>query len=441
MEKLQRNYRIEFEIGHRTDDFQYVPEQKLEIKYPVTLRLETNYNPFSQTNSGRFELYNLSPQTQNLLHKDFYDLKKYVRMKLYAGYQNTMPVIFYGDFTQCYSVRPSGSVDFITSIEANDMQYVLLQGFNNSTFSEGTSPENLIQGLIYDIPNLKIGYISKKIEPLQSKQTFLGNMYDLIRDEYPDLQVFINQDELNILADNEVLPGDVQVITSRSGLLGSPTRAEGYFILDTLFEPGIKIGQQVVVISQTTPYMNNAYKVVGVKHSGIISPVESGKLTTHLTLYMGDKPFEELKKIQPTYGKIPEPGQFVKPVDNARVSSSFGYRTAPKAGASTNHKGMDLAAATGTPIKATANGVASFVGIRGGYGNAIILNHGKKNNINISSLYGHLSKFNIRVNQVVSAGQVIGYVGTTGNVTGPHCHFEIRENGQQVNPTKYIGTY
>lgn len=441
MEKLQRNYKIEFEIGHRTEDFLYVPEQTLEIKYPVTLRLETNYNPFSQTNTGKFQLYNLSPQTQNLLHKDFYDLKKYVRMKLYAGYQNSMPVIFYGDFIQCYSVRPSGSVDFITTIEANDMQYVLLQGFNNSTFSENTSPENLIQSLMYDIPNLKIGYISKEIKPLQSNQTFLGNMYDLIRDEYPDLQLFINQDEINILADYEVLPGDIQVITSKSGLLGSPTRAQAYFVLDTIFEPGIKIGQQVVVISQTTKYMNNAYKVVGVKHSGVISPVESGKLITQLTLYMGDKPFQELKKATTTYGKIPETGEFIKPVDGARVSSTFGGRTAPTEGASTNHKGIDLAAPTGTPIKATANGVVSFVGSRGGYGNAVILNHGKKNNISLSSLYGHMSKFNIKVNQIVSAGQIIGYVGSTGVATGPHCHFEIREDGKAVNPTKYIGSF
>lgn len=440
MEKFQRNYKIEFEIGHRTDDFQYIPEQVLEISYPITLRLETSYSPFSQANVGKFQLYNLSAHTQNLLHKDFYDQRKYVRMKLMAGYQEVMPVIFYGDFTQCYSTRQSGSVDFITSIEANDLQYVLLRGFTNTTFSENTTPENLLLTLTSEIPNLKIGYISKEIKTLQSDQTFLGNSIDLIREEYPDLQIFINQDELNILADYEVLPGDIQVITSRSGLLGSPTRAEGYFVLDTLFEPGIKIGQQVSVISQTTPYMNNAYKVVGVKHSGVISPVESGKLKTQLTLFMGQYPFEELKKATSTYGQIQTNGQFIKPVEGARVSSPFGKREKPKEGASTNHQGIDYAIKAGTPIKATANGIATLVGVKGGYGNTVMLNHGKINNINIVSLYGHMSKFNINVNDRVSAGQVIGFVGSTGVSTGPHCHFEIRENGKAVNPCKYIGS-
>ena len=441
MEKFQRNYKIEFEIGHRTNDFQYIPEKILEIKYPITLKLETNYSPFSQTNTGKFQLYNLSPETQALLHKDFYDLTKYVRMKLYAGYQDVMPVIFYGDFLQCYSLRQGGNVDYITTIEANDMQYILLHGFNNTTFTENTTPENLIETLLYDVPNIKIGYISKSLKPLQSDQTFLGNMYDLIRDEYPEYQVYIDKDELNILDDYEVVPGDIQVITSASGLLGTPARAEGYYIVDTLFEPGVKIGQQILLLSQTAKNANNTYKVVGVKHSGVISPVESGTLKTNLTLFMGDKPFQELKKATTTYGQIQQPGIFVKPLTSARVSSPFGKRTAPKKGASTIHKGIDLAAPTGTPIMATANGKVNFAGVRGGYGNTVILNHGKVNNIEICSLYGHMSRFNCSNNQTVYAGQVIGYVGSTGISTGPHCHFEIKENGQAVNPTKYVGTF
>jgi murein DD-endopeptidase MepM/ murein hydrolase activator NlpD len=98
------------------------------------------------------------------------------------------------------------------------------------------------------------------------------------------------------------------------------------------------------------------------------------------------------------------------------------------------HEGIDFAGSTGDPVKCTANGRVIFAGVQRGYGNIIIVQHSET----LSSAYGHLSAIDVEVGEAVAQGQKIGKVGSTGNSTGPHLHFEIRENGEQVNPTKYL---
>jgi murein DD-endopeptidase MepM/ murein hydrolase activator NlpD len=96
------------------------------------------------------------------------------------------------------------------------------------------------------------------------------------------------------------------------------------------------------------------------------------------------------------------------------------------------HLGMDLAAPTGTAVKAIASGKISFVGRHGGYGKAIIIDHGH----GYTTLYGHLARYphGLHVGSAINAGQTIGFVGSTGLATGPHCHFEFRKNGIHLNP-------
>ncbi len=121
------------------------------------------------------------------------------------------------------------------------------------------------------------------------------------------------------------------------------------------------------------------------------------------------------------------------PISFARLSSGFGGRRHPVLGSYRTHKGIDYAAKTGTPIMAAGDARVEFVGRKGGYGNAVILNHGAGK----TTLYGHMSKFaNIRAGQRVAQGTVIGYVGSTGMSTGPHLHYEFRVNGVHVNPLK-----
>jgi murein DD-endopeptidase MepM/ murein hydrolase activator NlpD len=122
------------------------------------------------------------------------------------------------------------------------------------------------------------------------------------------------------------------------------------------------------------------------------------------------------------------------PVDGARLSSTFGMRRHPILGYSRMHKGVDFAAPTGTPIYAAGGGRVAAAGRNGSYGNYIRVRHSGE----YSTAYAHLSRFakGLRPGQRVRQGQVIGYVGTTGRSTGPHLHYEVLRNDQQINPLK-----
>jgi len=121
------------------------------------------------------------------------------------------------------------------------------------------------------------------------------------------------------------------------------------------------------------------------------------------------------------------------PIDFARVSSGFNPRRRhPITGQVRAHKGIDFAAPTGTPIYAAGDGRIEFAGRKGGYGNAVVINHGK----GITTLYGHMSRFgkSARSGRAVRQGEIIGYVGSTGASTGPHLHYEYRVKGVHKNP-------
>lgn len=123
------------------------------------------------------------------------------------------------------------------------------------------------------------------------------------------------------------------------------------------------------------------------------------------------------------------------PVDFRRISSHFQKeRWHPILGVKRPHKGVDYAAATGTPILAAGDGTVEFIGTKGGYGKTIVLKHDERH----TTLYGHMSDFqkNLRQGSQVNQGDVIGYVGMTGMATGPHLHYEFRIDGEHVDPVK-----
>lgn len=126
-------------------------------------------------------------------------------------------------------------------------------------------------------------------------------------------------------------------------------------------------------------------------------------------------------------------GVMFRPVPGG-VSSGFGYRIHPIYGTSRLHTGWDMNAGCGEPIYAAESGTVIYSGWRGGYGNAIIIDHGG----GIATLYGHQSALGASYGQRVSRGDVIGWIGTTGVSTGCHLHFEVRVNGNPVDPTPYL---
>lgn len=443
MLKWQRNYKIIFEIGERKNLTEYIPQERITVAYPHTLRLNiSNGINFSEVSKGSFQILNLSQDIQAKLWKDSFNVSKYITMWVYAGYRNEMPLIYMGDILECYSYREEGAVDWITELKTSDGSLLLQYGVANTGFVEGTKFNNMLEALLTDTPTM-VGYITAKIPPLKKDRTFIGQTLDILGREYGGYEIFVDKGELNILDEHDVVPSDIQVITAESGLLGSPRRSEQYLNCTMLFEPGIKLAQAVKLVSDSIPWVNNIYKVVGVTHQGVISPVESGKLTTTLQLNLGQAAFNELKKATSDYGGTPTTGIWDKPV-KGRITSPFGRRAQPKKGASTEHKGIDIGANYNTPIIAPANGKVTVA--RGwnarGYGNFITIDNGIINGKRVTSLYGHLNRSVVTNGQQVYKGQtIIGYVGSTGNSTGPHLHFEIKENGKAVKPQNYTGEW
>jgi murein DD-endopeptidase MepM/ murein hydrolase activator NlpD len=127
-------------------------------------------------------------------------------------------------------------------------------------------------------------------------------------------------------------------------------------------------------------------------------------------------------------------GSFSYPV-RAPITSPFGPRRHPIFGVRSMHSGIDLAAPYGTPIKASEGGVVIYSGWYGGYGKVVILDHAK----GFSTLYAHLSSTKVAAGARVKQGEVVGFEGSTGYATGPHLHFEVREQGKPKNPVIYLG--
>ena len=128
-------------------------------------------------------------------------------------------------------------------------------------------------------------------------------------------------------------------------------------------------------------------------------------------------------------------GSFLWPVASyVYVSSRFGLRVHPITGKTKNHTGIDIASNQGTAVYASDGGTVTLAGWNGGYGNCIMIDHGN----GYVTLYGHLSSISVSVGQTVSQGATIGAVGSTGNSTGPHLHFEVLKNGTRIDPEQFF---
>ena len=149
-----------------------------------------------------------------------------------------------------------------------------------------------------------------------------------------------------------------------------------------------------------------------------------------------DKLKKMLRSDAKTAEKFTTTSDFILPVRGA-ITSPFGWRTHPIFKSRKFHSGVDIAAGMGTPVKCSNSGVVVYSGWYGGYGKVVIVSHGTYKGKPTSTLYAHLSKYNVNKGAKVTKGQVIGNVGSTGYSTGPHLHFEVRLDGSPTNPLNY----
>ncbi len=148
--------------------------------------------------------------------------------------------------------------------------------------------------------------------------------------------------------------------------------------------------------------------------------------------------YNEIEKLIKNQGEKLASIPAIQPVSNRdldRIASGFGMRIDPVYGTPKMHKGLDFTAQQGTPVYATGDGVVVESGFsEDGYGNKVVINHG----YGYQTLYGHMIRVKARARQKVKRGEVIGWVGSTGKSTGPHCHYEVHINGQEVDPVYFF---
>ncbi len=148
--------------------------------------------------------------------------------------------------------------------------------------------------------------------------------------------------------------------------------------------------------------------------------------------------YNEIEKLIKNQGEKLASIPAIQPVSNRdldRIASGFGMRIDPVYGTPKMHKGLDFTAPQGTPVYATGDGVVVESGFsEDGYGNKVVINHG----YGYETLYGHMVKVKAKNRQKVKRGEIIGWVGSTGKSTGPHCHYEVHVNGQEVDPVYFF---
>ena len=171
-------------------------------------------------------------------------------------------------------------------------------------------------------------------------------------------------------------------------------------------------------------------------HAGMGGPYVPVKLSADAgaferQLYRINISRAQVERLNRTLALVP----YRKPVvGEVEFTSGFGVRSDPFLGRPAMHTGLDFRAATGDPVRATANGKVASSGWAGGYGRMVEIDHGN----GLSTRYGHLSEIDVKVGDVVKIGQVIGLVGSTGRSTGPHLHYETRIDGEAVDPQKFL---
>jgi len=175
--------------------------------------------------------------------------------------------------------------------------------------------------------------------------------------------------------------------------------------------------------------MDTFYALKDTADSGLQVPTENPSMGIRATL----SDFASLDDPLDAGSNVPDMWPILGP-----VNSGFGEREDPVLGNGEGefHKGVDIGAIDGTPVHAPASGRVVKAGMGTGYGREIMIDHGN----GIATVYGHLSGFNVVAGQSVVKGEVIGYVGHTGRVTGPHLHYEVQVHGTAVNPHKYLRT-
>lgn len=294
MDKRQRSYRLFVGPNYiRTDPFQKTGEllgdgQTIEILPPFTVEFDINRKDLAAASEANIRIFNLNEDRRKRIYKDGQDFSLYKQVQLDAGYGTDLSNIFKGNIRQAYSVREG--TNYITEINAFDGGDALINGTVEQSFLSGTPKNQIIDTVIGSMPNVTKGVVGQFEGSSLRGSVVSGNSANILK-EMTNGGFFIDSEKVYCLNPEECVQGQVTVIDSDMGLLGTPKREGSVITVEILFEPRIKMAQIIQLNSITEKNYNSIYKVVGIKHRGTISDAICADAVTTLTLWVGPKQF------------------------------------------------------------------------------------------------------------------------------------------------------
>lgn len=265
----------------------------ITIKPPITCQLEVTQDvKGSSISNASVTLTNLASNTRNRLGKDKFTKVDYWQIIIMAGYGKTLIEVFRGNIQEGYSYKQGP--EWFTKLECYDGAYQIQNGFMSETFTKDTNMRDAIIQSMKALPELLLGVLGSpaSTEAPARGRVVIGNPYNEIQ-KMTDGQAFISGETLYVLADNEVMPGEVFVL-SAEGNKTTPKRRDGYLEVDRIFSPELRVGRIAELHSLIEKY-NGQYKIFGIKHTALFSQEAAGDATTTVSLFIGDKPLQEIK--------------------------------------------------------------------------------------------------------------------------------------------------
>lgn len=292
MEKFNPVYSLKVEVdnGVGTSPLraEFTANKSVEITRPFTLEFEISRQNTSSAQTGTFRIYGLGEQIRNAIQKDIFQFTQLRAVQLRAGYDSTngkfMALVFNGTVKTAYSFRKENI--WITEIEAYDGGFPMTNGNNVAiTQAPGFTAAQTITQLAKLMPGLTGQPIVGSF-PTKNKrgEVLFGNIWDLIQQK-SNGAALIDNGQVKVLNYNEVITGEIPVISSETGLLGSPKRTTSTLEFDMIFEPRLTLGQIVEVQSSSNRQYNRPWKVIGFEHRGTISDAVAGELITSVRLW------------------------------------------------------------------------------------------------------------------------------------------------------------
>jgi hypothetical protein len=291
-EKWGRNYTIQIKTS---------TDKLVTITPPISVVLEVDRSiKGSSLSNSSVTIYNLGPQTRNIVYKDIYTKQEYWQIIIKAGYGDKLYTIFQGNIQEAYSYKEK--TEWITKLDCFDGNYQVQNGFVNTTVNAGIDLKSMITNQVMPtMKNMLTGLFGTPVTeaPVPGRGTVLvGNSYEELQ-KLTGGNAFISGETVHVLGDNEVLPGDVFYLGPDDFNVGTlfttPKRRDTYLEVDCLFAPEIELGR-IVQIESAFPKYNGQYKVFGVKHSVTISQASAGDAKTSLSLFIGEKALQEIKQ-------------------------------------------------------------------------------------------------------------------------------------------------